>query len=420
MRTAEGRIYVGPVGLDREGIDAPRDPMTPVFRRIWKFLTRPLWYEPEGEREHRRKRLLIYGPFGVLVGTALGITLGITEPLQRLWLFVFLTLSGGLTGFLIVYVVAQFESLARLTSGARSGPRALALRIGADGLTGALFGQLGAFIHDANLLAGLAAGLSLLMGYSVFAQKVLFGDWLDRIALGMGRGRVVPEYSYAATLAARGEVDAAVEAYVQGSEEHGGDAEPLMRAGWLLYESGRPDQARELYGAALRSPRMDSGHASVALRMIVEICEGKLNEPWKAIPELEVALDDFPDAPVLEWAKPILRDLYRAEGLPLDVEQHARIAPRPSPAGRTDDGPESAVASGKGVARSDAGERPPRAGGGRGDAEGAGPSAAGQSGRFDPKRADPDPDDEVEPARPPIVIEEGMIFNEDGPIGRET
>lgn len=269
-------------------------------KRGW--LARRLWPEPPEEREYRLGRFFITAPMGLVLGTSFGILAAIRWGLPGLSSAV----EGGVGGLLVMYLLGQIESLAAALTDARGARAGLLVRLGVDILAGILFGRLFSVVLDANGLALLAIGASILVTYSAVATRFFLGGWAEglvNVITGQVGGPRPHNYSYADSLVARGLAREAEEEYEIHCEESPGDPDPPLHAAWAFRQHGDWRRALVWFRRALDAPRIDARRSAVAVRQIHEISLAKLDDPSGAAADLEMVVHRFPDAEELAWAR---------------------------------------------------------------------------------------------------------------------
>lgn len=118
------------------------------------------------------------------------------------------------------------------------------------------------------------------------------------------------EYSYAASLAARGRVEEAVAAYRAGETDHPRDPEPCLRVARLLRdELGRVEAAASAFRRARDRVAKDPARSLAVTRELVELYLHRSDMPRGALPELARMAHDHPGTPQGEWATAELRRL---------------------------------------------------------------------------------------------------------------
>jgi tetratricopeptide (TPR) repeat protein len=213
-----------------------------------------------------------------------------------------------------MYLLGQLESFLRLRPPRRTSIPPAVLRVGIDLVGGGVMGWALASVLGTHAAASLLAGASMLAGYSYVVSHFLWGDVLDGIVrfasghLASARG---PDFSREKALAARGQVDEALELYEQWCDLRPNDPGPVMNAAFMLREARRYDEALAWYRRALDAPRLDSDNAVRVVRHIWDITATKLHEPALALPDMERLLREHPGAAHSEW---VLREVEELGG----------------------------------------------------------------------------------------------------------
>lgn len=258
--------------------------------------------------------MILTGPIGALLGVAFGILLARRWDLS----YALLSMWGAVAGVLWMHLVGHLESFARARFPERGPASTILAHVGADVVGGAVMGGLFAVVLGTDAAASLAAGASLLLAYSFVATRLLWGNVVDDL-VGLLSGQVgrarAPDYSYEASLAARGLVDEALRRYEQASLARPGDTRPLLLAAETLRDNGRYEEAVDRYRRALAVPSVDSRRAAILTRHIWEMCATRLDRPGDAIDDLRSLVERYPDEPAAEWARRELEEAGEAEGV---------------------------------------------------------------------------------------------------------
>jgi tetratricopeptide (TPR) repeat protein len=161
------------------------------------------------------------------------------------------------------------------------------------GLSGQFFGGLPVYF------ALVTAAVGYLYGALVIETA---GDVAQRLYLG-GRVGSRREFSHAQALAARGDYDAALEAYAAAADEFPDDPAPLILGARVLREGKRDYRAAEEWLLrARRVDRLERSEAVTIAQELVDLYDGPLEEPRKALPLLARLAEQYPDTSVGEWA----------------------------------------------------------------------------------------------------------------------
>lgn len=190
----------------------------------------------------------------------------------------------------------------------------------AGGAIGAAGGFYAAFTGGAGIgILVLAVVLGSVLGYAAaYAGARFLVEGAGRLAgaLFNPSGRSTPsrpEYSYPASLAARGRLEEAIAAYESCAAENPDDPEPCLRIARLYRDSlARYEDALLWFRRARQAPGIDPGRELLATREIIEICMTKLESPLRAAPELARIADRFPGTAAAEWARRELLEVRRS------------------------------------------------------------------------------------------------------------
>ncbi|MDX1674146.1 MAG: hypothetical protein R3314_05015 [Longimicrobiales bacterium] len=153
---------------------------------------------------------------------------------------------------------------------------------------------------DVILIIGVIAGVA---GYGVSALVIETTGELAARIYGGGDTGTKREYSIARMHAVRGHWDQALAAYEQAAVENPADPEPLIRGAEVLRDGlDEPDRAVEWLLRARAVPRLEPGEDITIARELVELYEGPVSEPAKALPELARLVETYPRTRTAEWA----------------------------------------------------------------------------------------------------------------------
>lgn len=184
-------------------------------------------------------------------------------------------------------------------------------------LTGLAAGiGLGAGLTIAGLAAGLSGGeaqvlwviwfFPLVTGVTGFLLGAFVvegtGDLFGRIYAG-GHTGTRREYSRAQALAIQGQYRAAVAEFEAAADEFDDDPEPLILGARVLRDNlGDLETAAVWLRRARDIRRLEpSQHVTIA-QELVDLYDGPLETPEKALPELARVAELFPDTSAGEWA----------------------------------------------------------------------------------------------------------------------
>lgn len=154
------------------------------------------------------------------------------------------------------------------------------------------------------VLVGAALGFTIVFFVSrMMVEKA--GDLAGTIYSPSGRTTPSrPEYSYAASLAARGRIQDAIAAYEEACADNPEDPEPRLRIARLLRdELHRYEEAVTWFRRARDTLGAGPGDATLATREIFEICTSKLGAPLTAAPDLARLAERLAGTPSGDWAR---------------------------------------------------------------------------------------------------------------------
>jgi tetratricopeptide (TPR) repeat protein len=118
------------------------------------------------------------------------------------------------------------------------------------------------------------------------------------------------EYSYAQSLVMRGRYEEALAAYELHAIENADDPEPYFQAARICRDHlERYDDAVSWFRRARADAMMTRGQEVLAIQEIIELYMRKLKTPRRAIPELAMMVDRFPDTEHAEAARRELGEL---------------------------------------------------------------------------------------------------------------
>ena len=118
------------------------------------------------------------------------------------------------------------------------------------------------------------------------------------------------EYSRAAALAIQDRHEDAAAAYEVHVTEYPDDPEPYFQLARLcLDHMGRPEEAIHWYARARDEARLTEAQALIATQEIANIYVRRLRTPRRAIPELVLLCERFPDTPAAEMAQQELQEM---------------------------------------------------------------------------------------------------------------
>lgn len=153
-------------------------------------------------------------------------------------------------------------------------------------------------------LGGLIGGL--LTGF-VFREGL--GGLVDRGFQGT-RGRTRSEHSWLQSMIARGAYEEAVAACAREAETARDDPEPLILGAGVLRDYLRQyETAAQWLRRARQVKRLTAQQDITITRDLVELYEGKLGTPRKALPELARLAESYPGTQAAAWAQNTLKQL---------------------------------------------------------------------------------------------------------------
>ncbi len=118
------------------------------------------------------------------------------------------------------------------------------------------------------------------------------------------------EYSYAASLVARGRYEEAAAAYELHCIEQPENPEPYFQLARLYKDHlNEPLEAIAWYRRARADATLRGAQELVAIQEIIEIYANKLQQPRKVIPELALLCERFPDTPAAKEARRSLEEM---------------------------------------------------------------------------------------------------------------
>jgi hypothetical protein len=160
------------------------------------------------------------------------------------------------------------------------------------------------FVLATFSLAGLAGGF--LVGLAREGLGALFDGSLQ----SGRRGRPVREYSEAQSLVIRGEYRQAVEFYAAEAVANPKDPEPLILAARVLRDHLHdPAAAAEWLVRARHVDGITPRHDITIVRELVDLYDGPLDDPWRALPELARIAATYPNTSAATWARNTLSRL---------------------------------------------------------------------------------------------------------------
>jgi hypothetical protein len=129
-------------------------------------------------------------------------------------------------------------------------------------------------------------------------------------AFTMPSGKTTPyeeQFSYQEAMAARGDVAGALESYEAVIAERPGQVAPRLRAAELYaLRGGNPARAAELFREVRDLRGVEARHAVYASSRLVDLYDGPLDEPGRALVELRRIIERHPRAPIAHHAREAL------------------------------------------------------------------------------------------------------------------
>ena len=181
----------------------------------------------------------------------------------------------------------------------------------------------GVALAGGALAGGLQGMLIFGVGGAVTGCIVAWVAWRVASAAGAGfRAFIQPSgsstpyqatYSYEESLAARGDVSGAVEAYERRMIEHPRDVELRVRAAELLArEGGDPARAAAVFREIRTIPGVAAERVLYATQRLVDLYHGPLNDDGRALVELRRIVESFPGSRAASHAREAIRRLKGA------------------------------------------------------------------------------------------------------------
>lgn len=166
-----------------------------------------------------------------------------------------------------------------------------------------------------NLLFALVGGV--VMGVAVAKVPVMFGDSAGKGAsVVVAGGNTTPyteQYSYQQTLVMQGRLDEALSTYEAIIAEPDSTNDVRIRAAELYArEAKKFERAAELFRAVSRDPRCTVGEEVYCANRLVDLLNGPLAQPGRALVELRRLVDRYPKSIIGERARQALRSLKAA------------------------------------------------------------------------------------------------------------
>ena len=201
-------------------------------------------------------------------------------------------------------------------------------RLGPDGGLLLRCASYGVYVFGVTLFAAMLAGgaraaLLFGLGGAIAGFAVSWVAWKISGAAGAGfRAFIQPsgastpyraQYSYEESLAARGNVAGAIEAYERRLLELPHDADLLRRAAELCAGDGNdPARAAAIFRALRDIPAVAPGHALYASQRLIDLYRGPLNDDGRALVELRRLVETHPGTPAAAHAREAIRRIKGA------------------------------------------------------------------------------------------------------------
>lgn len=171
------------------------------------------------------------------------------------------------------------------------------------------------------ILTGLVgASLAAALMYTVLVRLPAAAG-AGALAVTAATGASTPyeaQFSREDSLAARGDVAGALAAYEQVIAAHPDAVPPRMRAAELYAARGAdPRRAAELFLEIRAMPGITSRDAVYACSRLVDLYDGALNDPGRALVELRRIIELYPGTPVAAHARAALPGLKQRLAHPL-------------------------------------------------------------------------------------------------------
>jgi hypothetical protein len=165
--------------------------------------------------------------------------------------------------------------------------------------------KLGLHAWQAMLFALVSASLSAALVYGMGMALAAGAGGLAR-AVTMPSGASTPyedQFSYQESLAARGDVLGALESYEAVIAERPGAPLPRLKAAELYARRGDPRRAAALLREVRDLPGASARDALYAASRLVDLYDGALNEPGRALVELRRLIEMHPGTDLAAGAR---------------------------------------------------------------------------------------------------------------------
>jgi hypothetical protein len=171
----------------------------------------------------------------------------------------------------------------------------------------AIGGKFGGF---PGAIIGAIAGFALMYGA---VQAIVEGSGEAVATLYAPSGSSTPavrEYSLAQSLIMREQYDAAVAQLEDDARDNADDPTPLVLLARVSRDRLRDhERALGAFRRVLRMPQLDAGLEHQLMRELVEVCEHRMHEPARALPELARFADRQGATTAGAWARAELKRL---------------------------------------------------------------------------------------------------------------
>jgi len=173
--------------------------------------------------------------------------------------------------------------------------------------------QLRGWSGTPAMLFALVMALVLTALGGLFIHKSVNAAGAGFLAVVLPTGKSVPyeeQYSPVESMVARGDVAGAIESYESIIAQHPDAALPRIRAAELHAKGGRdPRRAADLFRSVRELPGTSSSDVLYASNRLVDLYDGPLEEPGRALVELRRIIERFPGTTAATRAKVALTAL---------------------------------------------------------------------------------------------------------------
>lgn len=169
-------------------------------------------------------------------------------------------------------------------------------------------GVSGARMLFTIVASGLAGGL--IARYLITGVIDVASTAIARAVLPTGRSTPYARaYSYEQSLAARGDLSGAVQAYAAAIAQHPDDPEPCFQVAELLARAGDARASAEHFAVGRRRAAGDRARELYATQRLIDLHLGPLADHGRALVELRRLIERFPGTPEAEAARTALTRL---------------------------------------------------------------------------------------------------------------